>query len=169
MPVMAEVESVSPNAAEISWKFVPELSSLGGRGVCVLHVTECPLSLPTELALSADTTKRANVADSCSGLQPFSLSLIATENPFWIDGLSPSTRYSLRVGGMPAPKHSRITQVDSVSCDKNRVNIDSMSAWAWSSEVQFTTPSISEWHVCGFHGLEFVMMRCRRQCDSACL
>ena len=143
MPVMAEVASVSPNAAEINWKFVPDLSSLGGRGVCVIRITECLPTLPTEGASCTDESKLSDVANS-SSLHPPSSSFIASETPFWIDGLLPSTRYSVRVGGMPALQQGRVPQVNSVSAYRNRVIVDSTSAWAWSSEVQFVTPSASK-------------------------
>lgn len=148
MPVMAEVASVSPNAAEINWKFVPDLSSLGGRGVCVIRIAECPPSLPTEGASCTDESKLSDVANSSSLHPPSSTSFIASETPFWIDGLLPSTRYSVRVGGMPALQQGRVPQVNSVSADRNRVIVDSTSAWAWSSEVQFVTPSASKGPAC---------------------
>lgn len=140
MPVMAEVASVSPNAVEVAWKFVPDMSSLGGRGICVIQVTECPSPVQ---GTSFEATKP--VVSSSTQL-PYSFCAVANENPFWVDGLSPSTRYSVRVGGMPTPLRTSVSECTSLVCDTRRVIVDSSSVWAWSSAVQFLTPSNSECH-----------------------
>jgi hypothetical protein len=138
MPVLAEVTTVSPNAAEIAWKFVPEMSTLGGRGVCVIHVAECPVSPQAEGDRCADASMPTNALVLPSAESSFSSCIIANESPFWIEGLSASTRYSVRVGGMPSHQQSGTPE------DRRSVNVDSSSAWAWSAAVQFTTPSTSE-------------------------
>jgi hypothetical protein len=167
MPVMAEVGSVSPNAAEINWKFVPDLSSLGGKGVCVICITECPSAHQSEESVSSyEASKLSDVADSSSQQSQFSLSLIASESPFWIDELMPSTRYSVRVGGMPAQQQSRSLQVNVIPAGNKRVNVDTTAVWAWSSEVQFVTPSASNGPAFGFW-LDCLMIHFRRQCYSA--
>jgi hypothetical protein len=143
MPVMTEVASVSPNAVEVAWKFVPDMSSLGGRGICVIQVTECPLSPPTQ-GTSSEASFAIDAAVLPSTQSPFSLCVVANENPFWVDGLSPSTRYSVRVGGMPTPLRSTLSEYKSLALDTRHVIVDSSSAWAWSSAVQFLTPSKSE-------------------------
>ena len=142
MPVMAEVASVSPNAVEVAWKFVPDMSSLVGRGICVIQVTECPS--PTQ----GTSFEATNPVVSSSTQSPYSFCAVANENPFWVDGLSPSTRYSVRVGGMPTPLRTSLSECTSFAFDTRRVIVDSSSVWAWSSAVQFLTPSNSE---CHFH------------------
>ena len=142
MPVLAEVATVSPNAAEIAWKFVPEISSLGGRGACVIRVTECALSLQPEDASVAAASLPAVVQQPTES--PFSLCVLATENPFWIDGLAPSTRYSVRVGGMPLPEQDRDCERACVPFGKKHAKFDPSSAWAWSSAVEFVTSAASE-------------------------
>lgn len=144
MPVMAEVATVSPNAAEIAWKFVPEMSTLGGRGVCVIHVAECPASPQADGACGADASLPFNALASPSAESSFSSCIIANESPFWIEGLSHSTRYSVRVGGMPSHQQYGTPELNFIPSDRRSVNVDPSSAWAWSAAVQFTTPSTSE-------------------------
>jgi hypothetical protein len=136
MPVMADVATVSPNAAEIAWKFVPDLSTLGGRGVCVVHVTEHPPSPSVSSSL--------NISAPPPTTPPYSACMTAASSPFWIDGLSPSTRYSVRVGAKPAPLQGKVTDANGVLSDSKCEDADSSSVWAWSSPVEFTTASASE-------------------------
>jgi hypothetical protein len=143
MPVMAEVATVSPNAAEIAWKFVPDISSLGGRGACVIRVTECASSSQLEDASIAAASLPAPAVQPPTS-SPFSLCVLAIENPFWIDGLTPSTRYSVRIGGMPLPEQDSDGERARVPFDKKRAKFDPSSAWAWSSAVEFVTAAASE-------------------------
>ena len=140
MPVMADVATVSPNAAEIAWKFVPDLASLGGRGVCVVQVTERPPSPP-----SPSVSSPHNVAAPPPTSPLYSACITATDTPFWIDVLSPSTRYSVRVGAKPAPpQQSKVAGANGVLFDRKCEDADSSSVWAWSSPVEFTTAPASE-------------------------
>jgi hypothetical protein len=151
---MAEVASVSPNAAEIAWKFVPDMSSLAGRGACVIRVTECSLSLQPEDASIADASMAATSAVKLHTASPLSLCVLATENPFWIDGLTPSTRYSVQVGGMPLPEQERDPERACIPFEKKHAKFDPSSAWAWSSAVEFVTASASQ---CAFLNCIFAL------------
>jgi hypothetical protein len=146
MPVMAEVTTVSPNAAEIAWKFVPDMSSLAGKGCVVIQISESSSTLPVEGATCDGAIIHTNLADTppCSGLAS-SFCVLAHESPFWIDGLMPSTRYCVRVGGMHAPTMCRSSVPKFVLLDEKHVDVESSSVWAWSSSIQFVTPSSSEY------------------------
>jgi hypothetical protein len=78
----------------------------------------------------------------------YSACITAADTPFWIDGLSPSTRYSVRVGAKPAPpQQSKVAGANGVLFDRKCEDADSSSVWAWSSPVEFTTAPASEWRV----------------------